>query len=266
VADLRTESEALAWLVKHKWASRRELREYERSHKRLIGAMLGELTQLRARVSAVESDAVALEAIARLHAELIAELSGRIEQIAARLDADGGNIQLLFERDQAKQALIVALQEQVSFLDGRISALETVSDDSSAQIALLQNQLQAATGDLQAQLNQKQARVADFCPPGSAIRQINADGTVACEVDDGIGQLQYVTFSSMFPVAPNTAGGGTKSCPTGYVMTGGGFSGVLPSVPVVRSEPVNNSWQVTVANGAAPAFVTVSVRCLALTQ
>jgi predicted nucleic acid-binding Zn-ribbon protein len=268
IADLQAQVDALAILVEQNRASIGQLREYDKQQEKLIGALQGELSHLRARVAAAETDVEALQAISRLHADLVAELMARLEQIDARLATDANDIQLLFDRDQAKQTLIVVLQEQAVFLSARISALEEASTENATEIALLQNQLNTVNADLRAQLDQKQGSITDICPAGSAIRQVNADGTVACEHDDaslGLGQLQYVTFSSVFPVAPNTAGGGTKSCPTGYVMTGGGFSGLLPNVPVVRSEPVNNSWQVTVANGLAPAFVTVSVRCVALT-
>jgi predicted nucleic acid-binding Zn-ribbon protein len=268
IADLQAQVDALALLVEQNTASIGQLREYDKQQEKLIGALQGELAHLRARVAAAENDVEALQAISRFHAELVGELMARLQQIDARLAADGHDIQLLFDRDQAKQTLIVVLQEQAVFLSARIAALEAASTDHASEIALLQNQLNTVNADLQRQLDQKQERITEICPAGSSIRQVNANGTVACEHDDdtslGVGQLQYVTFSSVFPVAPNTAGGGTKSCPTGYVMTGGGFSGLLPNVPVVRSEPVNNSWQVTVANGAAPAFVTVSVRCVAL--
>jgi predicted nucleic acid-binding Zn-ribbon protein len=267
IADLQAQVDALALLVEQNTASIGQLREYDKQQEKLIGALQGELSHLRARVAAAETDVEALHAISRLHADLVAELMARLGQIDARLAADGHDIQLLFDRDQAKQTLIVVLQEHAVFLSARIGVLEAGSTENASEIALLQNQLNTVKAELQAQLDQKQGRITEICPAGSAIRQVNADGTVACEQDDtslAIGQLQYVTFSSAFAVAPNTAGGGTKSCPTGYVMTGGGFSGLLPNVPVIRSEPVNNSWQVTVANGLAPAFVTVSVRCVAL--
>jgi predicted nucleic acid-binding Zn-ribbon protein len=268
IADLQAQVDALAVLVEQSRASIVELKTYDKQQEKLIGALQGELSHLRARVAAVETDLEAVQAITRLHTDLVTELDARLGHIDGRLAADRHDIQLLFDRDQVTQTLIVVLQEQATFLDRRIATLETIVPSSASQLALLQNQLNALNADLTARLSQKQARITESCPQGSSIRQVTADGTVACEQDDtalGIGQLQYATFSTVYSVSPNTSGGGTKSCPTGYIMTGGGFSGLLPNVPVVRSEPVNNSWQVTVANGPTPAFVTVSARCVAQT-
>ncbi|MDH5354688.1 MAG: hypothetical protein OEY09_09630 [Gammaproteobacteria bacterium] len=59
--------------------------------------------------------------------------------------------------------------------------------------------------NIKSAVNSKQDRVTGVCPPGEAIGSINADGTVACEVDDvGSGDITGVTAGS------GITGGGTS--------------------------------------------------------
>jgi hypothetical protein len=271
IGDLQIQVDGLAARVARNEASVDDLRSHSVLQAELIGAYLGEIGALKARIAAGESDATYQRAVAKLQGDLIAQLTTRLAQLDARLATNAHNVQLLFDRDQAQQTLIAVLQEQTGALRDRISALESAEAIDAAQIASLRNQLNALTADLDAALQAKQNNVTGFCPLGSSIRQINANGTVACEPDDaggGAGHLAVQNYSTTVSIPASASGGGTKSCPSAtpsQVAVGGGFSSLLPNTFVLRNDPTSNGWQVLVTNqNAWPLLLTVTVTCAAV--
>lgn len=83
--------------------------------------------------------------------------------------------------------------------DARITAIETdiatsITNDIGSNASDIVNNINAISG-LQSDVATKQAQLTGSCADGSAIRVINADGSVVCEVDDA--QNGSASFSSM---------------------------------------------------------------------
>jgi len=147
-------------------------------------------------------------------------LQANIDELAAQVADD------LAEQNADLQSQIDDLQDQIDLLsddvDANADAIEVLEDE----IALRQNLI---TGS---------------CPVGFSIRVVNADGTVVCEFDSsGATLLKSRPFASVS--VPN--GGistASVSCPAGFTITGGGYSGTT-DLDVIASFSSGNSWRAT---------------------
>ena len=173
----------------------------------------------------------------------IADLEAAWQAADTRFEEQGGTLQSLIEADRALQELIDALKDQ--------------GDEARAQIEALT-----------LELGEKQAAILQACSPGSSIRQVNADGTVACEIDDastGGGSVSFVTTDFSTANLTVIAGGtrvATLFCPSGYHAVSGGYIKGAPAI-VMIDIPDGNGWRVSVSNpSATDTFVRVFVRCV----
>lgn len=79
-----------------------------------------------------------------------------------------------------------------------------------------------------------------------------------------VGSPNILTNSvaaSSSSVAAGSIGGATATCPTNYVVTGGGFR-VEPGMYILSSTKMGNGWNIRVLNNGAAAPVTSYAVCL----
>jgi hypothetical protein len=240
LAPIQAQLDALSAQVAQNTASIEQLRAYDALVDQKIGTLGGAVLALQSAMNGVQRDVEALT----LHDTLMTQWLGTLEQqwrdAEARLAANAADVQRLVEADRALQEYATALQLEVQF--ARSSAADAYSLAADAQTRLV---------ELRAQLAHKQDLIRGACPAGSAIRQVDAAGNVTCEFDDlgGGGSLQSAeTWTTAVRAAASSFAYAFAYCPTGYLVTGGGYSISAPLF-VFHNAPVSTyGWVVAASN------------------
>ena len=256
LAAMQSQLDAMAAQVAANTASIEQLHAYDALLDSRIATLGGAVLAMQSAMSGLQ---VSVDALARRDAlmdDWLAALEQRWRGAEARLAAQTADIQRLVDADRALQEYAAALRLDLDFT--RQLAADAAA--SSIDTRLLMTELQA-------RLNEKQNRIGSACPVGSAIRQVAADGTVACEVDDSGGTAASLmtsdTWSTQVRVGANGYAYGYAYCPSGQVPTGGGFSAASPLYVFYNAPLATIGWVVGASNPSTVELTFYATgRCL----
>lgn len=208
------------------------------------------VAMLDERVLANETNIADLEALTAMQGQLIAALDADLGALEQRVAQNEDDIQAIILADQLMQQMIDANKQAIATLEQMVAM--NIGDVAvlDAEISTLQTSVANLQGDLAA----KQDRVTGTCPPGSSIRVINSNGSVACETDNqgsGVGSLQVIQVSNTVTIPSSIilvrTAAVTATCPSSHTRTGGGFGvfgGNLGLGHVDESRPSGgNGWR-----------------------
>lgn len=198
---------------------------------------------------------------------LIATLDAENDLLAAQIAANSGDIATLQSELAANTSLINTLQSAIVALQSDLSSLGSDVTDLQAQVdnnEILIDSLQAQITNINGLLAAKQNVINGSCPSGYSIRQINANGSVVCEYDDGgSSNISRVVVSQVGPQASRGAYQSVNvQCPSGYTVTGGGYH--MHEQQTQDSRPSGNGWHVGTFNNGYFADIVVYANCIRL--
>jgi peptidoglycan hydrolase CwlO-like protein len=202
----------------------------------LVDNSLTNISDIQAEITLVQNDN------ANLNAQIaaLAVNDPAIDALQAEVNANASMIATLegsmLMVQEGTISLETSLQSQIDSNTGLISALQAEIETINENIALKQNLIDGV------------------CPDGSAVQQINADGSLVCgEAGGGTsGQLEtvYVWTSSSLqngdqPTPPGGKATVAPVCPQGWTIAGAGYNAASgwnlnASYTVVNPENGNN--------------------------
>lgn len=176
-----------------------------------IANLQNQNVELTAQIAAYNTTAAALQT-------RVVELEAANLALQAQLGANA-------KTDESLQAQIAYNNGLISQLQQTLSGLSTLQDqvnNNSILIAALDQEIDG----INSRLALKQAIITGTCPAGETIKQINSDGSIACQaVGGGVKTITMYTVYKPLTLSPNSKGSIELKCNVGDSVTGGGFVG-----------------------------------------
>jgi peptidoglycan hydrolase CwlO-like protein len=181
----------------------------------------------------------------------IAELTAANAGLQAQIDDNTGDIASLEAQMATNNGLISSLNQSISDMNADLQSQIT---HNAELIAALETEIEI----INVVLAEKQRIVSGTCPAGQAMKQINADGSVVCEVvGAGSSNISRVHVSNFAVMELGDYLETETFCPEGYTVTGGVFL-AYPEGIVIGSRPTTNGWKTYINNTSSLTSYTVS--------
>lgn len=174
----------------------------------LITSALTSIEDINAEISLLQNDNENLKA----QMAALAEGSSEIETLQAEIDEN--------------KAMIATLEDSMLMVNDGVISLETSLQEQIDNNVELMGVIQDQVALINETLETKQNIIDGVCPDGSAVQQINADGSVVCGAAGGgvSGQFESIRVYQGMSAGPGRSVEIGVSCPDGYAATSAGIN------------------------------------------
>ncbi|MBN2429268.1 MAG: hypothetical protein JXK94_13110 [Deltaproteobacteria bacterium] len=229
-----------------------------------IAEVKASVSSIQEQIDSIVQNVSSLEERVGAFDAAISNLESQNMTLAAEISSYGMSINSMMAQISGLQSENAWLKSQIEAVNaGRIDQLQVQIDENAAKIASFQTAIndisslesqiannttliQSLNGEvvkINGYLELKQNIVNGFCPSGSAIREILADGSVVCTPEgSGSNGIYYSRSYNMVEIPASQSRPLTVSCPSGYIATGGGFSGYEVVAKTSIPSESGNSW------------------------
>lgn len=253
-----------------------------------IDVLVGEVASLDERLTASEAaisnltaQNIAIQALIDNNFTSVNDIDAEIALLQTDIANLNTQIAALAENDPALDALQAQVTANASMVSTLESSMLLVQDGIISLETSLQEQIDANAeliSGLQSQIDlinlslaEKQELIDGFCPDGSAIQQVNPDGSVMCGDAGGSGQFETARVFIGQTAAPGETVNFGVSCPDGYAATGAGVTNAtgwdiykLHTSPLDHPNYPNGALLIASNNNSITSFITAVATCMRL--